>query len=396
MPSRLVLGIALLGGALGAAVAIAVAAAVGQLDGAETRTVVVQRGISGATVPDRGAPVRPLLGNGFDPAAIYAARAGGVVTIYAEVSGGGRAQGSGFVVDDEGTILTSAHVITNAGVSTVARDADSVVIEFSDGERVAAEIVGWDLFADTGVVRVDRDAHPLEPVPLGDSAQVVVGDPVAAIGSPFGNQGSLAVGVVSAIGRAVQTLTSGYRLTDAIQIDAPINRGNSGGPLFDARGRVIGINAQIRSDSGLAEGVGFAVPVNAARRALDQLLATGRVAYPYLGIRTEDVTPGVARRFDLGAREGALVAIVEPDSPAKRAGLRGATRSATYNGLTVSLGGDLIVAIGGERVRSASDIARILTSDYFPGDRVELSIVREGRRRVLPVVLGERPLEPRE
>ncbi len=303
MPRRLVLGIALLGGALGAAVAIAVAAVVGQLDGSETRTVVVQRGISGTTVPDQGTPARPLLGNGFDPAAIYAARAGGVVTIYAEVSGGGRAQGSGFVVDDGGTILTSAHVITNAGVSTVARGADSVVIEFSDGERVAAEIVGWDLFADTGVVRVERDAHPLEPVPLGDSAQVVVGDPVAAIGSPFGNQGSLAVGVVSAIGRAVQTLTSGYRLTDAIQIDAPINRGNSGGPLFDARGRVIGINAQIRSDSGLAEGVGFAVPVNAARRALDQLLATGRVEYPYLGIRTEDVTPGLARRFDLGAEK---------------------------------------------------------------------------------------------
>jgi S1-C subfamily serine protease len=396
MPPRLVLVIALLAGALGAAVAIAVTAAGGLLDRSETRTVVVQRGVSGTTVPDREAPVRPLLGNGFDPAAIYAARASGVVTIYAEVPGGGRAQGSGFVVDDHGTILTSAHVITNAGVTTVARGADSVVVEFSDGERVAAEIVGWDLFADTGVVRVERAAHPLEPVPLGDSARVAVGDPVAAIGSPFGNQGSLAVGVVSAIGRAVQTLTSGYRLTDAIQIDAPINRGNSGGPLFDARGRVIGINAQIRSDSGLAEGVGFAVPVNAARRALDQLLATGRVAYPYLGIRTEDVTPGLARRFDLGAREGALVAIVEPDSPAKRAGLRGGTRSATYNGLSVSLGGDLIVAIGRERVRSAADIARVLISDYLPGDSVELGVLREGRRRVFSVVLGERLVEPRE
>ena len=346
--------------------------------------------------PNARSTARPLLGNGFSPAAIYAARAPGVVTIYADIPGTGRSQGSGFVANEDGIVLTSAHVITSAGSSPVARAAESVIVELSDGERLEAEIVGWDLFADAGVVRVEGSRGSLEPVPLGDSSRIAVGDPVAAIGSPFGNQGSLAVGVVSAVGRSLSTITSGYQLTDAIQIDAPINRGNSGGPLFDARGRVIGINAQIRSDSGVAEGVGFAVPINAVRRSLEQLLATGRVVYPYVGIRSDDVTPGLSRHFDLGVRRGALVGSVESDSPAERAGLRGGSDSATYKGLTITLGGDVIVAIGKAPVRSAADVARILTESYYPGERADVTVVRDGKRLVLPIVLGERPPRPRE
>jgi S1-C subfamily serine protease len=361
-----------------------------------TETVVVDRREAPSAAGDTSPPARPLLGNGFDPAAIYSARARGVVTIYAEIPGSGESQGSGFVVDDAGTVLTSAHVITSAGTTESVRPATGLVVELADGERFDAEIVGWDLFSDTGVVRIEEPPPRLDTVPLGDSSRVAVGDPVAAIGSPFGNQGSLAVGVVSAVGRSVPTLTSGYRLTDALQIDAPINRGNSGGPLFDARGRVIGINAQIRSTSGTAEGVGFAVPVNAARRALEQLEATGKVRYAYIGIRTEDVTPGFAKRFELGVRRGALVASVEPGSPAERAGIEGGSGEERYRGLTVSTGGDVVVAIAGARVTGAADVARILTERYLPGDRVTFTVVRKGERRTVQVTLGTRPEQPRD
>jgi S1-C subfamily serine protease len=389
-----VLAAALCAGALGAGLALAVAAISGNLGGAET--VVVERSSGNPAPSSSDPPARPLLGNGFDPAGIYAARAKGVVTVYAEIPGSGRSQGSGFVVDGDGTVLTSAHVITSAGSGGTARNAGSVVVELDDGERLGAEIVGWDLFSDTGVLRIDDPPASLATVPLGDSSTVAVGDPVAAIGAPFGNQGSLAVGVVSAVGRSLPTLTSGYRLTDAIQIDAPINRGNSGGPLFDARGRVIGINAQIRSTSGTAEGVGFAVPVNAARRALEQIETTGKVVYPYVGIRTEDVTPGLAERFDLDTRRGALVATVENDSPAERAGVRGGSGSADFQGLEVSTGGDVIVAIAGRPVSGAADVARILTDGYLPGDRVGFTVVRDGERLTLQVTLGTRPNRPRE
>ncbi len=392
---RPVLAVALVAGALGAGVTLGFAALVGAFED-EPSGALIETVTTTEPTADADPQARPLVGNGFDPAAIYAARSPGVVTIYADIPGSGRSQGSGFVVDGEGTILTSAHVITSAGSSPDVRGADAIVVEFSDGERASAEMVGWDLFADAGVIRVDPQEVDLSPLPLGDSSSLAVGDPVAAIGSPFGNQGSLAVGVVSAIGRSVPTLTSGYTLTDAIQIDAPINRGNSGGPLFDARGRVVGINAQIRSDSGTAEGVGFAVPVDTLRRSLEQLLASGEVSYPYVGIRTADVTPGIAERFDLDAKRGALVSSVAPGSPADRAGLRGRTRSETYLGLTVDLGGDLIVAIEGEPVTGAADVARILTERHAPGDRVGFTVVRDGDRQVVTVTLGERPPQPRD
>ena len=172
------------------------------------------------------------------------------MTLYADLGADGQSQGSGFVVDAKGTILTNAHVVTNVaeGSGGSVKGAEKLYVEFRDGDRVPATIIGWDLFSDVAAVRVDPSGHALAPVPLGHSSTVVVGTPVAAIGSPFGEQSSLSVGVVSATDRTIDSLTSGYSVADAIQIDAPINRGNSGGPLFDARGRVIGINAQIRSD----------------------------------------------------------------------------------------------------------------------------------------------------
>jgi 2-alkenal reductase len=329
---------------------------------------------------------------GFDAAAIYSDRAEGVVTIYTVFQGSnGGGQGSGFVVDADGTILTNAHVITNVGDESPERGADAVFVEFSDGERVPAEIVGWDVFADVGVIKVDPEAHELSPIPLGDSDEVAPGNAVAAIGSPFGNTGSLAVGVVSATGRTIPSLTSVYSVADAIQVDAPINRGNSGGPLLNAEGGVIGINAQIRSESGNAEGVGFAIPINIARRSLDQLAATGRVAYAYIGVRTQTVTPGIAERFKLGAEQGALIQGVEDGTPASRAGLQGGGREEAYNGLTVTVGGDQIVKIGDQDVESADDVSRIVTHDLLPGQRVPFVVIRDGKRETIEVTLGERP-----
>ncbi len=214
---------------------------------------------------------------------------------------------------------------------------------------------------------------------------------MAAIGSPFGEQSSLSVGVVSATDRTIDSLTSGYSVSDAIQIDAPINRGNSGGPLFDARGRVIGINAQIRSTSGNAEGVGFAIPIDTARRALDQLVRTGHVAYAYVGVTTQDVTPGLAKKFGFTAPHGALIAKVEPGTPADRAGLHGGNRTVDYNGLAVSLGGDVIVSIDGMRVAGADDVSRAVAR-LAAGQRVTFTVLRGGTdRRLVQVKLAERP-----
>ncbi len=318
-----------------------------------------------------------------------------MVTIYTVFGSGpsaSAAQGSGFVVSTNGVILTDSHVITTAGTgSGSVRPARSVYVEFKDRDRVVAKVVGWDVFGDVGVLAVDPGAHALAPLPLGDSSRVVVGEPVAAIGSPFGNENSLAVGVVSATQRSIESLTSQYNLVDAIQTDAPINHGNTGGPLIDAQGRVIGITAQIRSDSGNAEGVGFAVPIDAARRSMDQLLANGRVAYAYVGITTEDLTPGIARSFGYPVRYGAVITSVKPGSPGAKAGLRGGNRQRDFNGETVTYGGDVLVAVDGRAVRSAADVVRVVTERLRPGETATFTVVRDGRRLNVRVVLAERP-----
>lgn len=387
--------LALVTAVLGGVLALVLADVTGVTDGETTVVVESQTAASDGRAPDVG--VGSPNGAVFDPASLYARRAEGVVTIYANLGADGQSQGSGFVVAPEGTILTNAHVITNVATSSDVRGAQAVYVEFSDGDRVPATIVGWDLFNDVGVVKVDPKAHALHAVPLGDSAAVAVGTPVAAIGSPFGEQTSLTVGVVSATGRSVDSLLPGYSIANAIQTDAPINRGNSGGPLFDARGRVIGINAQIRSTSGVAEGVGFAIPINAAHRALDQLLRTGRVAYAYIGITTQSVTPGLARRFGLGASRGALVVQVRPGTPADAAGLRAGDRAEAWNGLTVTLGGDLIVRLGGTPVGSADDVSRIVTEKLRPGQTVPVVVVRDGgKRSTVQVTVARRPLRPGE
>jgi 2-alkenal reductase len=380
--------------ALGGTVVLLVAWAAGWLHD-ERRTVVVQESVPAQAT---AAPVRPAMAGGFDPARIYAQSASGVVTLYAVFGTGNNtsaAQGSGFVVSTDGLILTSSHVVTTAGTGAGdARPAGDVFVEFRDRDRVRATIVGWDVFDDVGLLRIDPKAHALTPVPLGDSSRVVVGEPVAAIGSPFGNENSLAVGVVSATQRSIESLTSQYNLVDAIQVDAPINHGGSGGPLFDSLGRVIGINAQIRSDSGNAEGVGFAVPINAARRSMEQLVATGKVSYAYIGVTSEDLTPGVARRYGYPVRYGAVITSVRPGSPAARAGMRGGAEQRDFNGSSFTYGGDVVTAIAGRPVRSAADVVRAVTEELRPGETVAIAIVRGGVRKTVEVTLADRPRDP--
>jgi S1-C subfamily serine protease len=392
--------LALAAAAVGAGAALAVARAAGWV-GTDHATTVVET--APAAAPGAATPAdaaRPLTGNGFDPVRLYRTRSNGVVTIFSTFGdpssdAGEASQGSGFVVTPSGVILTNAHVITTAGEGGPARPASRVYVEFADHDRIPARVVGWDVYDDVGVLRVDPGAHPLAPVPLGDSGAVQVGEPVAAIGTPFGNENSLTTGVVSATGRSISSLTSAYQLNDAIQTDAPINHGNSGGPLFDARGRVIGINAQIRTDAnGAADGVGFAVPIDSARRSMQQLLKTGRVAYAYVGLTTEDLTPSVARRFGLAVTRGALVDDVCSGGPSAAAGLRGGSQTVQVNGVGVRKGGDVITAIGGRPVTRADDVARIVSSAFNPGQTVKFAVQRGGKRLVVPVRLSERPASP--
>ena len=392
--------VSLVAAVLGGVLVLAVARAAGWLHhGGDTTTVVRVPASVGAATPVVVA--KPLAGNGFAPAQIYRARAAGVVTIYGLFGAAGSPDassglGSGFVVGRDGTILTSAHVITTAGhgLSGPALPARKIYVGFADGDRVPARIVGYDLFDDVGVVRVDPHDHAVSPVPLGSSSRVVVGEPVAVIGSPFGNPDSLSVGVVSATGRSIPSLTTNYDLVDAIQTDAPINHGNSGGPLFDARGRVIGINAQIRSSgtSSGFEGVGFAVPIDSARRSLQQLVRAGKVTYAYVGITTEDLTPSIAKKFGYAAKHGALIDSFAPgDAAGERAGLKAGTRLEAFDGESVRVGGDAIVSIDGLPVRSAEDVVRIVAERLSPGETAAFTVVRGRHRLSLPVRLDARP-----
>ena len=387
---------------LGGGAALGIGKSAGWLDqGTKTVVVRAQASAPAALPASATSKVAPLPGKGFDPQRIFAGRSPGVVTIFAyfgdpaaqatEVS-----QGSGFVISSKGYVLTNSHVITNAGEAANLRAAAHLFLEFPDGDRVQAQIVGWDLYDDVGLLRVDPKAHPLSPVPLGESASVVVGEPVAAIGSPLGNENTLTVGVVSAIHRSIKALTvQRYKVVDAIQTDAPITHGNSGGPLFDPRGRVIGINAQIQSASGSGNdsGIGFAIPIDAAKRSVGQLLATGRVSYAYVGITTENMTPSLARALGYQVARGALIVGVNGGSPADKAGLRGGTKDVDVLGIRdLATGGDVIVAIDGTPVRDADDVVRLVSFSLKPHDVAVFTIVRHGVHKKVAVTLSERRL----
>ena len=335
---------------------------------------------------------------GFDPDQIYERLSPGVVTVISIFEGGATlldedgegGQGSGFVLDSQGYIATNAHVVT-AGEASGSGRAEEVFVEFADGNRVPAEIVGDDPNADVALLRVEPAGLRLTPLELGSSDDLQVGEPVAAIGSPFGERQSLSVGVISAVDRNIESLTR-FRIGNAIQTDAAINPGNSGGPLLDARGRVIGVNAQIKSESGGGEGVGFAIPVEAVARSLRELRRDGRVEYGYLGVTTLSLWPQLARRLDLDVPDGGLVQEVEPDSPAADAGIRGGEDEIEFQASPVATGGDVIVAVNGRRLTRTQDLADVISA-MSAGQRVRLEVLRDGERRTIEVELGQRPAE---
>jgi S1-C subfamily serine protease len=359
----------------------------GQDGGAATREVTTTRV---QVVEDLGD------GGGFDPDQIYERLSPGVVTVLSIFAGGSSlledegegGQGSGFVLDGQGYIATNAHVVTS-DQSGGSERAEEVYVEFSDGNRVSAEIVGSDPNADVALLRVDPAGLSLTPLRLGRSAGIEVGEPVAAIGSPFGERQSLSIGVISAVDRNIESLTE-FSIGDAIQTDAAINPGNSGGPLLDARGRVLGINAQIKSQSGGGEGVGFAIPVDAVSRSLRELRADGKVGYGYLGVKTLSLWPQLAERLGIDAPEGALIQEIEKGSPAERAELRAGEAEIEFQATSVLTGGDVIVAVDGHPLSRSDDLADEISA-MSAGDEVQLELVRDGRHKTVRVRLGERP-----
>ncbi len=289
--------------------------------------------------------------------------------------------GSGFIVNQDGTIVTNHHVVANA---------QQVQVTLADRTSFPARVVGEDPVGDLAVVRIDPGRRKLPTVPLGNSDQLQVGQKVLAIGNPFGFQGTLTTGVISALERTIRTET-GAVLDEAIQTDAPINRGNSGGPLLDSQGHVIGVNTVIFAPQGGGSiGIGFATPVNTLKSVLEDLVRYGRVRRPWLGVSALQNWPELAQALSLSTDKGLLVVEVFPGTAAAEVGLRGGQRVVVVGRYRLPTGGDIITEIDGQPVNSMLDLNRLIYKKR-PGDTVELTYYRGGQKRTVKVELGERP-----
>jgi S1-C subfamily serine protease len=300
-----------------------------------------------------------------------------------EPESGGVATGSGFVIDEEGHLLTNNHVVEGA---------EKVTVKLSDSdETYEAEVVGTDPGMDLALLKVDAPAKDLHPLHLGRSSDLEVGDPVVAIGNPFGLERTVTSGIVSALQRQIQA-PNGFSISHVIQTDAAINPGNSGGPLINAAGEVIGINSQIATGGGGGGnvGIGFAIPIDTIRAELDQLKATGEVEHAYIGIQGGTITPDLAKAVNLPVEEGVLVQSVVPDGPADKAGIEGGNTAATIGGTEVRLGGDIITEANGKKVESMDELVEAIGRSK-PGDELELTILRGGDEKSVDVTLGKQP-----
>jgi putative serine protease PepD len=364
----------------------------------ETKTVVKTT----AAAPATSTVSMSSTSTGLTPAQIYQQYSAGVVEVLAtftgvqstnpfeQSSGTAQALGSGFVVSTDGHILTNAHVVEENGARA---SSVTVVFKTADGSettRVPATIVGVDETSDVALLKVDPAKAPtLEPLPLGDSAAVQVGEPVVAIGNPLGYDFSVTAGIVSATNRNLES-PNGSVIPDGIQTDAAINSGNSGGPLINASGQVIGINEQIASKSGGNDGLGFAVPINTAKNVLEQLKTSGEMTYAWLGIQGQSVTADVASTLGLEVDSGVLIATVTDGSPAATAGLKGGSQQAQLQGQTYVSGGDVITAIDGEKVAGMEDLIAII-NQHKPGDTVSLTVITGDSTEDVQVTLTARP-----
>ena len=388
-------------GALATVLVVVLLMATGVLPVKTERTTVVREN---AAATAAAATMVAMTGAGMTPAKIYDKYSAGVVEVlatfknvssatpYGANSSSAQALGSGFVVAADGAILTNAHVVSNNGAT-----ADSVKVVFktqsssgTDTTTVAATVVGVDETSDVALLKVDPAKAPaLDPLPLGDSSAVQVGEAVVAIGNPLGYDFSVTSGIVSATNRNLQS-PNGSVIPDGIQTDAAINEGNSGGPLIDASGKVIGINEQIASQSGGNQGLGFAVPINTAVSAMKQLRATGKVTYAYLGVEGQTITSDIAGALGLSQNKGVLVAAINDGSPAAKAGIKGGSRQTDLQGQLYVVGGDVITAMDGETLAGMDELAAAIMK-HKPGDTVTLTVVSGGKTRDVKITLVERP-----
>jgi S1-C subfamily serine protease len=339
-----------------------------------------------------GQPVEQRSDSGLTINEIYDRDGPGVVFVRAEIEQEvespfdlfpqrqrGQATGSGFVIDEKGSILTNAHVVEGAS---------RIEVDLGQDKTVEAKLVGQDSSSDLALLDVDTDEKNLEPLSLGDSSKVEVGDPVVAIGNPFGLDRTVTTGIVSALARQLRA-PNGFTISNVIQTDAAINPGNSGGPLIDARGRVIGINSQIATAGGRGNiGIGFAVPSNTARKIVSELKESGKVERAFVGITGLSITSSLAERLNLGTDKGVLVQSVT--GPAKKAGVKAGDTQVSVNGQDLVLGGDVIVQIDDKRVRSMDDVIAVVDAKK-PGDKVKLKLLRRSDTRTVEVELGKRP-----
>jgi S1-C subfamily serine protease len=367
--------------ALGGAVAVGAVAMLGGLD-RSTTTVVTESAREPSTLA--APPADAMSVN-----EIYERAAPGVVQIAStsrasDAFSGNTpdALGSGFVIDKAGHIVTNFHVV---------EDADEIRVSFSNRDTVGAELIGTDPSTDLAVLQVDADASALTPLPLGDSDDVRVGDPVVAIGNPFGLDRTATAGIVSALQRLI-TAPNDFAIDHVIQTDAPINHGNSGGPLLNAHGEVIGVNTQIQT-GGVSTGnvgIGFAVPSNTVEDVVAQILQTGRVEHAYLGIAGRAVTDDFAETYNLPVEAGVLVEEVRAGTGAAKAGLEAGDTEVVVAGQTYVLGGDIIVAVDGKPISSTGELRDAIAA-HKPGDKIKLRFYRDGKRMSVTVTLGQRP-----
>jgi putative serine protease PepD len=377
-------------GAIGAGIAFGIGTAVGL--GSSDTTVVQQQVSPGAQTAQAEGTAPPATftseGENLSIEEIYKRAAPGVVEIRATSQGndggfGGiqEALGSGFVIDKAGHIVTNYHVVEGA---------TELSVSFSGEEPVPATVVGSDPSTDIAVIKVDVPASALSPLVLGDSDAVTVGDAVVAIGNPFGLDRTITAGIVSAVQRNI-TAPNNFQIDHVIQTDAAINHGNSGGPLLNSRGEVIGVNAQIQGGSVDGNiGIGFAIPVNTVKAIASQLIESGKVEHPYLGVTLQEITQDLAQNFRLPVDQGVLIGSVQPDTPAEDAGLEGGDTPVTLNGENYTLGGDIIVKVDGQAVTTVDDVREAILAKK-PGDTITLEINRDGQTMTVSVELGRQP-----